>query len=191
METVGSCATLVFREIDQGFNFPPLFLSVFTLRITFFCRAGATLESKGVKLDKDTAKLLLSPVLIDTINLVEKFGKTTPLDQQVAAQLSSLILEDTKENAQQFQDNFFQPIQAAKFDISSLSSYDLFRKDYKEVSVGEAKPTKIGVSSVTMSLADMVAKDSNFVQSMKDYCQELQLEVFVLMTMYEPNDPHR
>jgi len=148
--------------------------------------------AEGWKLDQETARLLLAPILLDTVNLDEKFGKTTPWDKEETRRLASLIdPQEASRDPQGFNDNIFKPIQAAKFDISSLSTPDLLRKDFKEVSVPGSNVT-IGVSSVTMSLAGMVANNpSSFVEDLSRYCSELHLGVLVIMAIHDVVDPKR
>jgi exopolyphosphatase len=64
-------------------------------------------------------------ILLDTVGLDPKFGKTFPKDIEIVQRLHDLDPSVDKQA-------FFTAIQDAKFDISSLGTSDLLIKDYKD-----------------------------------------------------------
>eukprot|EP00128_Syssomonas_multiformis_P015604 Colp12_sorted_trinity150504_noHs@8783 len=120
---IGSCATLVSEMI-------------------FEAPFGPTLVSGPV------GDLLLSTILLDTVNLDPTKGRGTPRDESAAARLLEFcpwIDRNTE----------FKAISDAKFDQSGLSVDELLRKDYKEE---EAKTHKYGIASIGVSIHDLLAK---------------------------------
>jgi exopolyphosphatase len=100
--------------------------------------------------DGELGTLMVSAVLLDTINLNPKFERVTPKDEKAAEFLLGYILkdkagEDAVDKAH-FLNELFEKLQDAKFDCSGLSSLDLLRKDYKET---QGTPSfKFGISTV-------------------------------------------
>ncbi|KAG0046192.1 Exopolyphosphatase [Gryganskiella cystojenkinii] len=90
------------------------------------------------------SRLLLGPILIDTMNLNPEMHKVKPLDSAMA----KLLLPYTGWKSQ---DEIYRKIDNARHDTSHLSFFDLLRKDYKEWTVSEYRtqnPIKVGISSV-------------------------------------------
>ena len=71
--------------------------------------------------DSAIVPLLLGTILLDTVNLSEQAGRTTPKDLDMVQRLHALRphLDLT---------GFFDNLQNAKFDVSMLSTIDLLRK---------------------------------------------------------------
>jgi len=143
------------------------------------------------KLDPELAKLILAPILVDSINLQEHMKKVTPIDREAAHELISAILPQPSEaQIVEFQNQFFNTLQQVKFDTGSLSTDEMLRKDYKETVI-EEKKLKIGMSSVTLNTAEWFERDSNLIQSLQKYCQDQQLNIHISMMMFDPVDPKR
>ena len=96
IEMVGSCCTLVSETI---FKECPDFLTS----------------------DSAIIPLLLGTILLDTVNLAEQAGRTTPKDSEMVRRLHALRPHLEKET-------IFNNLQTAKFDVSCLSTVDLLRK---------------------------------------------------------------
>ena len=71
---------------------------------------------------------------------------------------------------------------AAKFDVSSLTTIDLLRKDFKIVPQGQ-KPVKVCISSVSLPLGDFFSRE-NAHKDTEKFCSILNLDVLVLMPIY-------
>ena len=90
-------------------------------------------ELKETVLDADLALLLLSPILLDTINLDSSAGRFNEKDINAAQELKDLTGSIMKS------DELFKRLQEEKFNVELLSSGDLLRKDYKEWSITTTK----------------------------------------------------
>ncbi|MCK5196849.1 MAG: hypothetical protein KAR21_00775, partial [Spirochaetales bacterium] len=75
----------------------------------------------------------------------------------------------------------FEKLQFEKFNVSSLGSYDLLRKDYKEWQLG---PVKLGIGSVLLPIEKWVAKDPAIATACERYLKERKLDVLLAMTAF-------
>jgi len=91
---------------------------------------------------KPITDFLIAAILIDTINLDLHAGRTTEKDIFFA----EVLLSFSNINP----DVFFKELQDAKMNISSLSTYDILRKDYKQVHCNKNNSIQIGFSSATI-----------------------------------------
>eukprot|EP00794_Sanderia_malayensis_P008648 gene8648-9579_t len=73
------------------------------------------------------SELLLSAILLDTVNLSPESGRSSEKDVEFAEELEGVIRIPAK--------TLFDVAQNAKFDMSSLSCKDMLRKDYKMVPI--------------------------------------------------------
>ncbi len=119
------------------------------------------------------AKLLLAPILVDTILLDVSKGRTTNKDQE-ATQFLLDVLKIPKSN---------------QFDVSHLSNLDLLRKDYKEWTLNNYR---VGISSVTWSLEGWIYREGNdvnkLVDSFKSFTNKKKLDMFIVMMAYNHKD---
>eukprot|EP00057_Strongylocentrotus_purpuratus_P018744 XP_011673218.1 PREDICTED: protein prune homolog 2 [Strongylocentrotus purpuratus] len=144
-EMVGSCCTLVARQI---------------------------LDKHLEILDHQLVKLLLGTILLDTLNLSEAAGRTTPTDEDVVTRLGNL---SPRINLQEL----FNEVQAAKFNISGLTTAQMLRKDFKSTS---STSCKVGFSSVTLPLQDVLDRQ-DLETSLKNFCEHRFLDVNIIMTI--------
>uniref|UniRef100_A0A182S4W7 DHHA2 domain-containing protein n=1 Tax=Anopheles funestus TaxID=62324 RepID=A0A182S4W7_ANOFN len=107
IELVGSCATLVGRDI-------------------FSQRTLAELpEGYNVAMD-----LLYGAIVLDTVNFSKQADKAKPLDHEIAAKIETYrnISED---NRLAHREQLFQSLVQARSDVSELNAYQLLLKDLK------------------------------------------------------------
>jgi inorganic pyrophosphatase/exopolyphosphatase len=124
---------------------------------------------------KELAVLLLAPILIDTINLEPSRNRVTPTDSAAAQTLLSIAQVDQLE--------FFNELQAAKFNDDALSTVDKLRKDYKGGQVGAVK---YGISAVLASVEQWLAKESQLTQQFDAFMQQHGLELlFATLAYYD------
>ncbi|KAI8805254.1 hypothetical protein BJ742DRAFT_712603 [Cladochytrium replicatum] len=123
--TVGSCTTLVAE------------------------RWAALVARTAQPMDPVLSRLMLAPILVDTINLSPSGGRVTDRDVAAAHFLKSQLPDVIDQTS--FFTELFGRLQSAKFDVRGLASRDLLRKDYKEWVCGSFK---LGISSVTWFLGD-------------------------------------
>ena len=93
-----------------------------------------TQKHEALEENPDLVKLLLGVILLDTDNLSSATGLATDKDREVVTELTSLTDADCN--------GLFSDLCTAKFDTSSLSAYDLLRRDYKD-----APPSTKGLSA--------------------------------------------
>ncbi len=142
--------------------------------------ADKILKDRAELIDEGTAKLLLGTILLDTVNLDPEARRVTPKDEEVAAQLLALTGIDKKQ--------LFDKLQFEKFNVSSLGTYDLLRKDCKEWQMGSIK---CGIGSVLMALKAWIEKDPDIVAGFNSYLKERGLNLLLAMNAYTDPDFHR
>ncbi len=124
-------------------------------------------------LDDSIATLLLGTILLDTVNLDVQAGRVKPEDEKAALALIGKKGID--------REGLFEKLQFEKFNVSSLGSYDLLRKDYKEWNLGGKM---CGIGSVLMPVSDWFKKDRAIVASFEKYRNERSLDVLLAMNAF-------
>lgn len=117
--------------------------------------------------------LLLGTILLDTVNLDPEAGRVTDDDAKAASSLVEITGLESK--------TLFDKLQFEKFNVSSLGSYDLLRKDYKEWQMGSVK---LGIGSVLLPLEDWAAKDPEIASECDRYLKERKLDVLLSMNAF-------
>jgi len=120
---------------------------------------------ESAQIDAQLARLALGPILIDTSNLRDE-NKTTAHDERAVALAEGKIkayadaMRDKAVGTERVvglekydRDTFFGRISALKEDIAGMSFRDIFRKDYKEWSVGSLN---LGTSSIPQGFRYLV-----------------------------------
>lgn len=124
-------------------------------------------------IDDSVGTLLLGTILLDTVNLDVQAGRVKPEDEKAALALIE------KKNMDR--EGLFEKLQFEKFNVSSLGSYDLLRKDYKEWNLGGKM---CGIGSVLMPVTDWLKKDRDIVDSFEKYREERSLDVLLSMNAF-------
>ncbi|NXU46915.1 PRUN1 Exopolyphosphatase, partial [Drymodes brunneopygia] len=134
-------------------------------------------------LDATTAALLHATILLDCINLSPKAGKVTPRDVACVAVLEERFPELPARDA------VFGALQAAKFDVTGLSTQQMLRKDLKVLSSDEVV---IGVSGVFEDLETFLLRPG-LLQELEDFCRARGFAGLVAMTVAfnERHEPTR
>ncbi|KAJ1850123.1 Exopolyphosphatase [Coemansia sp. RSA 2703] len=171
IEMVGSCASLVARMLRER---EPL-------------------------IDPVLAKMLLSPVLIDTANLSPTANKATDVDRAAVAWLMPQVqwalvpATSNDEDADspvsldvQNTTELYRALDKLKGQVSDLSARDLLRKDYKQwlVSDHSGLQWNVGISSVGYRLKKWVKRDGQdtIVAAIDQWIDERQLDIALVMT---------
>lgn len=123
-----------------------------------------------VKPDKAAALLLLSAILIDTVNLSSTAGRCSERDRKMAARLLAITQRD--------RESFFTDLQQAQHDLAGLGSEELLRKDYKQ---WPSPLGSYGISTVLLSLASWQQREVGLSEAVAQFAQDKDLEVFVVM----------
>jgi exopolyphosphatase len=131
------------------------------------------LRDQKDSIDDAVGLLLLGTILLDTVNLDEGAGRVTPDDLNAAQELIEITGLEQKV--------LFDKLQSEKFNVSSLGSYDLLRKDYKEWQMGEVK---CGIASVLMPALDWIRKDPDLQKTFQNFCDDKKLDVLLVMNAY-------
>ena len=121
--------------------------------------------------------LLLGTILLDTVNLDPEAGRVTDDDTKIANELIGTTKLD--------KDALFNKLQFEKFNVSSLGSYDLLRKDYKEWQIGTVN---CGIGSVLLPVEQWIAKDADIVIACDKYLKERNLDVLFAMNAFTNPD---
>lgn len=135
--------------------------------------AESFLKDQKDSIDSSLGTLLLGTILLDTVNLDPEAGRVTDDDSKAAKEIIDIAGLDSKK--------LFDKLQFEKFNVSSLGSYDLLRKDYKEWQLGDIK---LGIGSVLLPVEDWAAKDSEIVSEFDRYLKERKLDVLLSMNAF-------
>lgn len=162
----GSCATLVSEYIDHLSN---------------NSSSGA---AKRTSFSPACARLLLSAVLLDCLNMDERAGKTTTRDIEAAERLRSAAgLTVTQK------DELFNSLYRARNDISGFSALELLRKDAKVVKVDG---DNVVICSVPVSPDDLEARaNKQLAHSVKQYGSERGLSAVVILLGYKRDGTYK
>ncbi len=131
------------------------------------------LKDQREAIDKSLGTLLLGTILLDTVNLDPEAGRVTDDDSKAAKELIDIAGLDSKK--------LFDKLQFEKFNVSSLGSYDLLRKDYKEWQLGSVK---LGIGSVLLPIEKWVSKDPEIASECGRYLKERKLDVLLAMNAF-------
>lgn len=152
--------------------------------------------------DAQVAKLALASILIDTANLTAK-EKVESVDIEAVEYIEAKIALSPRDAVRYNRQAYFAEIDTAKKDLDSLSLNDILRKDYKQWSEGSKT---LGISSVVKPLSYLVLKahaeqsqsqeqqeqqkaQKSFVQALRTFAKERNLDIYALMTAYTSPSP--
>ncbi|XP_063277172.1 exopolyphosphatase PRUNE1 [Prinia subflava] len=132
-------------------------------------------------LDGATAALLHATILLDCINLSPAAGKVTPRDVACVSLLEERFPELPARDA------VFGALQAAKFDVTGLTTEQMLRKDLKVLSNDDVV---VGISGVFEDLETFLLRPG-LLQDLEAFCQGRGYAGLVAMTVsfnehYEP-----
>ncbi|XP_038017954.1 exopolyphosphatase PRUNE1 [Motacilla alba alba] len=130
-------------------------------------------------LDRTTAALLHGTILLDCINLSPAAGKVTPRDVACVSLLEERFPELPARDA------VFGALQAAKFDVTGLTTEQMLRKDLKVLSNDEAV---VAISGVFEDLETFLLRPG-LLQDLEAFCQARGYAGLVAMTV-SFNDRH-
>eukprot|EP00730_Choanoeca_flexa_P011811 TRINITY_DN2818_c0_g1_i1.p1 TRINITY_DN2818_c0_g1~~TRINITY_DN2818_c0_g1_i1.p1 ORF type:complete len:359 (+),score=80.15 TRINITY_DN2818_c0_g1_i1:56-1132(+) len=126
-----------------------------------------------IQTDPIACELLLSAILVDTINLDASKGRCLAQDRQAADMLlRHMGLE---------QEATFQRVQSAKFDVAHLTMEQLLRKDFKKI---QTDSLAIGIPAIGLSLEEL-SRRPEWIEALSQFQQETGTDVLVVMTMFQ------
>ncbi len=135
--------------------------------------AESFLKDQKDTIDASLGTLLLGTILLDTVNLDPEAGRVTDADSKAAVSLVEIAELNSKK--------LFDKLQFEKFNVSSLGSYDLLRKDYKEWQLGKVK---LGIGSVLLPVEEWISKDPDITGECDKYLKERNLDVLLAMNAF-------
>ncbi|KAK6178506.1 hypothetical protein SNE40_013287 [Patella caerulea] len=141
--------------------------------------ADEILKNPDFPFDGIVNVLLYGTILIDTINMSPEVGKTTDKDRVVVHEL-----EESLEDMGVERDALFDDINAAKFDMSDLTTMEILEKDVKLI---ESSNLTVAMSSVTMEMTDLFVRE-NLETELKEFAEICGAQVVVLMTLGKSDD---
>ncbi|NXS54316.1 PRUN1 Exopolyphosphatase, partial [Brachypteracias leptosomus] len=124
-------------------------------------------------LDRQTAALLHGTILLDCVNLSPAAGKVTPRDVACVA-----LLEDRFPDLPP-RDTIFEALQAAKFDVSGLTTEQMLRKDLKVLSGDELV---LAISAIYVDLDTFLQRPA-LLQDLDTFCQARGYTGLLAMTI--------
>ena len=132
--------------------------------------AEKLLDEKLYAVEGTVATLLLAAILIDTVDLCESEGRVTEKDTAIAEKLIPLSTIARSE--------LFQQLFEARFNISSLTTPQLLRKDFKLATAG---PYTLGFSSITALLSDFLLPREHLTHDLDQFCEAHGIHVLLLL----------
>ncbi|KAI1353750.1 exopolyphosphatase-like protein [Xylaria sp. FL0043] len=169
---------------------------------------GDVRKDDDAQIDAQIARLALAPILIDTTNLRDE-NKTTEYDRQAVALAEAKIAaaEEREDGGgmngsgvrevdvkRYDRDAFFARLSGLKEDLSEMSFRDVFRKDYKEWSVGSLN---LATSSVPRGFRYLVEEKaqgdtSKFIEALREWGGEKdaagKMDIVVVLTGFQDGD---
>ncbi|XP_021376972.1 uncharacterized protein LOC110465466 [Mizuhopecten yessoensis] len=139
-------------------------------------------NNDGFVMDQEVAVLLYGTILVDTINQNPAAGKTTPRDTAAIQTLEGWVPSDKGRE-------LYTQLQAAKFDLTGLTTTDILEKDLKIVT-GSSRV--VAMASVSMEMREFLRRD-DFLQEYQAFLSDKGATMVVVMTLYEevPGEPRR
>ncbi|MBI9103508.1 MAG: DHH family phosphoesterase [Spirochaetales bacterium] len=135
--------------------------------------AESFLKNQSNSITTPLCTLLLGTILLDTVNLDPAAGRVTDDDEKAAAAIVKITGLDQK--------ILFDKLQFEKFNVSSLGSYDLLRKDYKEWQFGSVK---CGIGAVLQPIEKWIQKDPDISKACDRYLSERNLDILFAMNAF-------
>ncbi|KAM7029051.1 LOW QUALITY PROTEIN: exopolyphosphatase PRUNE1 [Acridotheres tristis] len=145
-------------------------------------------------LDRTTAALLHGTILLDCINLSPAAGKVTPRDVACVSLLEERFPELPARDA------VFGALQAAKFDVTGLTTEQMLRKDLKVVRLGGEGETEAGSGTRDITVMPRALPSAQtfllrpgLLQDLEAFCQGRGYAGLVAMTVSfnERHEPTR
>lgn len=178
-EYLSSCVKEIIdhHKDEEAYNLPSENKTIEPVGSCATLVAEKIFVAKGKIGNTKAAFLLLSTIILDSANFGINANIATEKDKKFAKRLIAETSIDTNK--------IFTQLQFEKFNTSSLSSFDILRKDYKEWVVGSKK---IGFSSALISLEKWLKKDSLLLDSVEKFYTESSLAFLFIMIAYREPD---
>jgi exopolyphosphatase len=137
--------------------------------------AELILNERPGLLDPLLARLLLGPILLDSVNLDPQADRCGTKDRRMAARLTELAGIDPA--------RFYLALAATRLDISGLEPPALLNRDLK---TGNSRGLRFAVSAVPIQLDQWLADTPDLPAEIRSFAQGRDLDFFLVLT-YFPN----
>ncbi|XP_067886091.1 protein prune homolog 2-like isoform X2 [Heterodontus francisci] len=128
-------------------------------------------------LNHQLTHLFRGAIILDSMNRTSEAGRMTLKDEEILA-----ALEQRFPNLPA-QEEVFETLQQAKFDVSGFNTEQILLRDLKELSEGD---TKLAISTVYMTLEDFLSRP-NLIDDFKIFTGRHGYDILVLMTFFLRN----
>ncbi|XP_048449441.1 uncharacterized protein LOC109922729 [Rhincodon typus] len=125
-------------------------------------------------LNEQLTHLFRGAIILDCMNMTSEAGKVTLKDEEILAALEQRFPDLPA------QQEIFDTLQQAKFDVSGFNTEQVLLRDLKELSEGD---TKLAISTVCMTLEAFLSRP-NIVDDLKVFTGRLGYDILVLMTFF-------
>lgn len=166
IQTSGSCSSLVTKWI-MGYSSPNQASSA--------AFNGPQLLRANPAEARDIAQLLLSAILIDTVNLTQNVTPNDPIACQFLVEFIPELNLTT----------FYDRIQSVKLSVTGMSLQDLLRRDYKEY---DTPLGKLGMSTVNRKISFLRSQFPDFNRDYKKFVTDQGLNTHFTMTVSGQGD---
>ncbi len=136
-------------------------------------------QNRPHELDRDLARFLLAPILVDTTLLGDPV-KTTDLDQEAAQWLQAKAQINTKV--------FYDLLQAKKRDLTHLTAQEVLKKDFKAWNWNAQTG---GISSTPERVEQLLKTKSELLGATKKLAVENNFDFYMIMGSGNKPDPCR
>mmetsp|Transcript_10884 Transcript_10884/g.67247 ORF Transcript_10884/g.67247 Transcript_10884/m.67247 type:complete len:380 (-) Transcript_10884:2377-3516(-) len=123
--------------------------------------------------DRSICKLMLSAILADTVCLNRDTGRTTDLDEQMAA----LLLRGAGSLGAK---GLFETLRGLKCNQESLGTYDTLRRDFKQWRFGKVE---VGMSSNNLPVQWVVNRE-NFRHDLDSFMGDKKLDILFILPSF-------
>ena len=150
IEPVGSCAALV---------------------------AGFVLDGAPELVDDVLAKLLLGPILLDTVDLDPSKGRCCEKDISTAARLLQIAPIPTTD--------WFRELMEKRADVASLNPYELMMRDFKRY---KANGFMVGISVIPMKIRTWLSQNPDAFSRILEFASHWKLDLYLIMAYHVNKD---
>ncbi|XP_078070647.1 protein prune homolog 2-like isoform X2 [Mustelus asterias] len=128
-------------------------------------------------LNQQLTHLFRGAIILDCLNLTSGAVRGTMKDEDILTALEQRFPDLPT------QQEVFDALQQAKFDVSGFNTEQILLRDLKELSEGD---TKLAISTVCMTLEDFLSRP-NLVDDLKRFTRRHGYDILVLMTFFPNN----
>ncbi|XP_041042328.1 protein prune homolog 2-like isoform X1 [Carcharodon carcharias] len=125
-------------------------------------------------LNQQLTHLFRGAIILDCMNMTSEAIRVTMKDEKILAALEQRFPDLPA------QQEVFDTLQQAKFDVSGFNTEQILLRDLKELSEGD---TKLAISTVCMTLEDFLSRP-NLIDDLKIFIGRHGYDILVLMTFF-------